>query len=72
MFSLLGRCRKEIRAHLLSPNGGDNKNLMHAVPKLPGPQRMRDLLLFGVEPLSLEDGGKEDDVDNNKKEELGD
>ncbi len=53
---LLGLCRKQIRSYLLSSEGGDHKNLMHAVPKLPLPQILKDILLFGVEPLSLEEG----------------
>ncbi len=54
MLSLLGLCRKNIRAYLLNPEGGDHENLLHAVPKLPIPQLLKDLLLFGVEPHSME------------------
>ncbi len=55
MLSLLGCCRKKIRAHLLSAYGGNQKNLLHAVPKLPIPQLLKDFLLFGVELYSVED-----------------
>ncbi len=66
-FSLIGQCRKYIRSYLLSPDGGNHRNLLHPIPRLPGPQLLRNFLLFGVELLTKE---KEDgDLDEKQKEE---
>ncbi len=60
MLSLLGLCRKYIRAYLLNHEGGNHKNLLPVVPKLPGPQLLKNLLVFDVEPLDTKDGRKDD------------
>ncbi len=50
MLDLLGSCRRKIRGLLLSPAWGNNKNLSSAVvAQLPLPQRLKPILLFGVD-----------------------
>ncbi len=48
LLPLRGLCRRGIRTHLLSPVGGNHGNLITAVPWLPLPKQMKDLLLFNV------------------------
>ncbi len=42
-------CRKFIRNHLLSQNGGNNNNLITAVPQLLLPEKLKKFLLFDVD-----------------------
>ncbi len=42
-------CRAKIRDHLLNPSGGDQRNLITAVQKLPLPQRLKRYLLFDLD-----------------------
>ncbi len=51
VFALTGLCRICIRAHLFSPTWGNHSNLITAVPLLPLPERLKDLLLFHVNML---------------------
>ena len=39
----------KIREYLLDPAGGNNNNLFTAVPKLPLPAALKQLLLFNVD-----------------------
>ncbi len=43
---LTRQCRKEIRAHLLNPSGGNHNNLFQAVPRLPLPRQLKEFLYF--------------------------
>ncbi len=54
LLSLQGLCRREIRAHLLSCDGGNHANLIVAVPRLPIPKRLKKYLLCDV-PNILEE-----------------
>ena len=45
-IKLSNLCREKIRDYLLSPTGGNNNNLVKAVPCLPLPQRLKKFLLF--------------------------
>ena len=49
MLPLAGLCRRQIRSHLLDPDGGNQKNLITAIPKLPLPQPIKDFLIFDVD-----------------------
>ena len=52
ILSLHDLCRKQIQTHLLSPDGGNQKNVIIAVHKLPLPEKLIKYLLF------------EDDIEN--------
>ena len=49
MLPLKGLCRRRIRRHLLSPDGGNHNNLIIAVPRLPLPRQLKQFLLFEEE-----------------------
>ena len=46
MLSLEHLCRKVIRAHLMGPIGGNKNNMIIAVPYLPLPKGLKDILLY--------------------------
>ncbi len=48
---LFDLCRVQIRAHLLSPTGGNQKNLIQAVSKLPLPEPLKKSLLLDINIL---------------------
>ncbi len=47
--TLSSLCRRQIRSHLLKPDGGNQKNLIVAVPKLPLPKKLIKFILFDEE-----------------------
>ena len=51
---LINLCRREIRAHLLRPTGGNNKNLIHSVLRLPLPGKLKKFLLFDLDTSEWE------------------
>ena len=53
VLTLTSLCRRLIRTHLLSHDGGDHNNLLLATPQLPLPARLKDFLLFYIEDLDL-------------------
>ncbi len=48
-LELPSMCRKKIRKHLLSRVGGNHKNLIPAVHKLPLPEKLKEYLLFDID-----------------------
>ncbi len=42
-------CRRKIRKHLLSRNGGNHNNLIIAVSQLPLPEKLKQYLLFDID-----------------------
>ncbi len=49
MKGLYKLCRRQIRRHLLSQDGGNYNNLFMVIPKLPLPHIVKDFLLYGVD-----------------------
>ena len=47
-LELPSMCRKRIRKHLLSRVGGNHKNLIPAVHKLPLPEKLKEYILFDI------------------------
>ncbi len=48
-LKLMDFCREEIRSHLIEETGGNQKNLITAVPRLPLPDRLRKYLLYDLD-----------------------
>ena len=53
VLTLTSLCRRVIRTHLLSPDGGDHNNLLLAIPQLPLPARLKHFLLFYIDDVDL-------------------
>ncbi len=50
LLPLTNLCRRQIRLHLMNPAGGNQANLIQAIPQLPLPQRLK-LFLFYMESV---------------------
>ncbi len=50
LLPLTNLCRRQIRLHLMNPAGGNQANLILAIPQLPLPQRLK-LFLFYMESV---------------------
>ncbi len=46
LLSLTDLCRRKIRAHLVSADGGKHNNLIKEIPRLPLPRRIKQFLFF--------------------------
>ncbi len=54
-LSLLNICRQQIRSYILSPYGGNQANLLIAIPKLRLPAKLQDFLLYHVDITEIRD-----------------